>query len=89
MQAHDEHQMHRGSHDQHGMNAAAGETVAGAHAAHNRHAGHSVEMFRNRFWVCLALTIPVLLYAEMLWDWLGLNAPDLPGGNLMPLGAIR
>jgi Cu2+-exporting ATPase len=54
-----------------------------AHAAHghDRHAGHSVEMFRNRFWVCLALTIPVLVYAEGLWELIGLEAPDLPGGK--------
>jgi Cu2+-exporting ATPase len=56
----------------------------GAHAGgHDRHAGHSVEMFRNRFWVCLILTIPVLLYAEGLWDLVGLEAPDLPGGEIV------
>jgi Cu2+-exporting ATPase len=55
------------------------------HAAqgHDRHAGHSVEMFRTRFWVCLALTIPVLLYAEGLWELFGLEAPDLPGGGVV------
>jgi Cu2+-exporting ATPase len=50
---------------------------------HDRHAGHSVEMFRTRFWVCLALTIPVLLYAEGLWELFGLEAPDLPGGGVV------
>jgi Cu2+-exporting ATPase len=40
-------------------------------------------MFRNRFWVCLALTIPVLLYAEGLWELAGLGAPDLPGGGVV------
>jgi Cu2+-exporting ATPase len=50
---------------------------------HDRHAGHSVEMFRTRFWVCLALTIPVLLYAEGLWELFGLEAPDLPGGEVV------
>jgi Cu2+-exporting ATPase len=38
-------------------------------------------MFRTRFWVCLVLTIPVLLYAEGLWELFGLEAPDLPGGG--------
>ncbi|HZA27267.1 MAG TPA: heavy metal translocating P-type ATPase, partial [Actinomycetota bacterium] len=38
-------------------------------------------MFRNRFWVCLVLTIPILAYTEGLWDLVGLNAPDLPGGK--------
>ena len=40
-------------------------------------------MFRTRFWVCLALTIPVLLYAEGLWELFGLEAPDLPGGGVV------
>jgi Cu2+-exporting ATPase len=40
-------------------------------------------MFRTRFWVCLALTIPVLLYAEGLWELFGLEAPDLPGGEVV------
>ncbi|HEY3211611.1 MAG TPA: heavy metal translocating P-type ATPase [Actinomycetota bacterium] len=40
-------------------------------------------MFRIRFWVCLALTIPVLLYAEGLWRLFGLEAPDLPGGGVV------
>ncbi|HEX6330797.1 MAG TPA: heavy metal translocating P-type ATPase [Actinomycetota bacterium] len=39
-------------------------------------------MFRNRFWVCLALTVPVLLYSRPLWELLGLDAPDLPGGDV-------
>ncbi|HEY3211574.1 MAG TPA: heavy metal translocating P-type ATPase [Actinomycetota bacterium] len=56
----------------------------GEHAqGHDRHAGHSVEMFRTRFWVCLALTIPVLLYAKGLWELFGLEAPDLPGGGVV------
>jgi len=56
----------------------------GAGRGHDRHAGHSVEMFRNRFWVSLALTIPVLIYAEMLWDWAGLDMPDLPAQKVGP-----
>lgn len=55
-----------------------------AHEAHDRHAGHSVDMFRNRFWVCLVLTIPVLAYAEMLWGWLGIDPPNLPAPDLAP-----
>jgi Cu2+-exporting ATPase len=57
---------------------------------HDRHAGHSLEMFRNRFWVCLVLTIPVLAYAGSLWDLVGLRAPDLPGGKYVSfvLGSV-
>ena len=59
-------------------------SAQGSSAGHDRHAGHSIEMFRNRFWVCLVLTIPILLYAEMLWEWLGLRAPDLPADRVIP-----
>ncbi|GAB4420453.1 MAG: heavy metal translocating P-type ATPase [Anaerolineae bacterium] len=34
-------------------------------------------MFRNRFWVSLALTAPVLLFSPMLQDWFGFTMPDL------------
>jgi hypothetical protein len=30
----------------------------GAHAGHDKHAGHRVAMFRDRFWVSLVLTVP-------------------------------
>ena len=54
------------------------------HGQHDKHAGHSVEMFRNRFWVSAALTIPILAYADMLWGFVGLDAPDLPASKAVP-----
>ena len=36
-------------------------------------------MFRNRFWVCLLLSIPVLIYSPALQNWLGYTAPPFPG----------
>ena len=33
-----------------------------AHGAHDKHAGHSVAMFRDKFWLSLALTIPVVIF---------------------------
>jgi Cu2+-exporting ATPase len=87
---HDDHAAHvaeiaRDEHVAHAGRDMPGDEHAahGAHGDHDRHAGHSVEMFRTRFWVCLVLTIPVLLYAEGLWDLFGLTAPDLPGGEVV------
>ena len=40
---------------EHGAHAVAGLT-----GGHDRHEGHSVAMFRDRFWLSLALTIPVV-----------------------------
>ena len=32
------------------------------HASHDKHAGHDPEMFRRRFWLSLALTIPIVVH---------------------------
>jgi len=36
-------------------------------------------MFRDRFWVSLALSIPVLLFSETIQGWLGFSMPGFPG----------
>ena len=53
--------------------------------AHDKHAGHSIAMFRNRFWVSLLLAIPVLLYSESIQDWLSITAPTFAGSKYIPL----
>ncbi len=40
--------------------------------AHDRHAGHTPEMFRDRFWACLLLTVPILAVSEHVRGWFGL-----------------
>jgi P-type Cu2+ transporter len=52
---------------------------------HDAHAGHDAEMFRARFWVSLILTIPVVVYAEMIQDWFNYTAPAFPGSAWMPM----
>ncbi len=47
------------------------------HAAHDKHAGHDPEMFRRRFWLSLALTIPLVVTSHMVMDWFGYTL-DLP-----------
>lgn len=51
---------------------------------YDKHAGHSVAMFRNKFWVCLVLTIPVLLYSDNVARWLHITAPSFPGSMYIP-----
>ncbi len=65
--------------------AMAGSDHAGhsAHGAHDKHAGHSVAMFRDRFWITLLLSIPVVLYSEMVQEWLGFSMPDFSGSGLV------
>jgi len=38
---------------------------------HDKHAGHDPEMFRDRFWLTLVLTIPLVVTSQMVMDWLG------------------
>lgn len=37
-------------------------SMAAQLVAHDKHAGHSVAMFRDRFWLSLALTLPTLVW---------------------------
>jgi len=50
------------------------------HRAHIDHTGHE-KMFRNRFWVCLLLSIPVLLLSPSLQEWLHFSVPRFPGSE--------
>ena len=63
---------------------------SGEHAGHDKHAGHSVAMFRDRFWLSLLLTIPVLVWSEMVQEWLGYTAPSFPLSVRIPaiLGTV-
>ena len=45
---------------------------------HGGHGDHAA-MFRDRFWLSLALTIPVVVWAPMIQEWFGYTAPTFPG----------
>jgi len=53
-------------------------------AHHDRHAGHSVAMFRDRFWLSLLLTIPVIVWSTDPQEWFGYTAPVFPGSEWIP-----
>ena len=82
------------AHHQHHEAATAGgahdQDAPQAHAGHDRHEGHSVAMFRDRFWLSLLLTIPVVFWSHEVQMWLGYEAPAFPGSDLIPaiLGTI-
>ena len=56
-----------------------------AGGGHESHAGHSPEMFRDRFWLSLALTLPVVFWAEPVQTLLGYEAPQFPGSSWIPV----
>lgn len=51
---------------------------------HDKHAGHSVSMFRDKFWLSLLFTIPVLAYSESIQNWLHVATPPFTGSEYMP-----
>jgi Cu2+-exporting ATPase len=57
------------------------EGAAGAPDGHDKHEGHSVAMFRDRFWLSFALTLPVIFFSETVQGWLGYTAPTFPGSE--------
>lgn len=52
--------------------------------AHDKHAGHSVAMFRDKFWITLLLTLPTLVWGHMAQNVLGYHAPMFPGARWIP-----
>jgi len=79
MQDHSDHNEHQG----HDMVAMSKEDHS-AHASHGTdHSGHE-QMFRVRFWWSLFLSIPVLVYSEMIQMWLGFTPPAFPFSEWMP-----
>jgi P-type Cu2+ transporter len=54
---------------------------AGGHAGHDKHAGHTPEMFRDRFWLSLLLTLPILYFDLHFQEWFGYTAPQFPGSH--------
>jgi Cu2+-exporting ATPase len=79
---------HGSGHGLPGDRANVGMPAHGAHdghaMAHDKHAGHSVAMFRDKFWLSLALTIPVLLWSRDPQAWLGYAAPQFRGSDWIP-----
>ena len=69
-------------HNDHGTRRSHAQTGHGAHeGGHDKHAGHSVQMFASRFWVSLALTVPTVIWGHMLMRLTGYTPPTVPGSH--------
>ena len=70
-----------------GMDAHAGQgrttdsTDHAHHEGHDKHAGHDPAMFRDRFWLTLALTLPVVYFSHMFQELLGYSALHFAGSR--------
>ena len=68
----DHHEGHAQAIDPH-----AGHKMSEAHGSHDRHAGHSVAMFRDKFWLSFALTIPVVFWSTDVQHWAWIHSAFL------------
>ncbi|PIR96592.1 MAG: copper-translocating P-type ATPase [Candidatus Doudnabacteria bacterium CG10_big_fil_rev_8_21_14_0_10_42_18] len=55
------------------------------HQEFNKHAGHSTNIFKTKFWVSLILSVPVVLYSDIVRTLLSWQAPVFPGSKFVPL----
>src|SRR5271156_210529 len=82
-------QMTQAPHGQEAEPPHAGK-MSDMQGSHDRHAGHSVAMFRDKFWLSFALTLPVVFWSSDPQHWLGYTAPSFPGSKFIPaiLGTV-
>jgi P-type Cu2+ transporter len=83
----DAHRHHHDDHDDHdvghgnGHGKGHGNEDGHAKGHGNGHDHHDPEAFRRLFWLSLALTLPTLVWGDLLQRWLGYQAPVFPGSE--------
>src|SRR6266542_271869 len=97
--AHHGHDLGPAAQATHDPAAHGAEPAPAAHAMHTRqdhpasghdkHAGHSPDMFRHRFWLSVLLTLPILYFDQHFQVWFGYQAVAFPGaGWVQPLLSV-
>ncbi|QOT19776.1 copper-translocating P-type ATPase [Paenarthrobacter sp. YJN-5] len=83
------HEGHEQQQD-HGGHHGHGRDDDHAVHSHGQHAGHSTAMFKDRFWLTLALSVPVVFFSPMFAHLLGYMPPEFPGSAWIPpvLGSV-
>ena len=57
-----------------------------SHAASDGHdKGHMVNIFKMKFWISLILSVPIVLYAEVVQKLLNYQAPEFAGSTYLPV----
>jgi P-type Cu2+ transporter len=78
--------------DPHADHGTRGENAKGSadHKGHDQHEGHSPKMFRDKFRLSFALTIPVVYWSTHIQALLGYQAPEFSGSAWIPpvLGTV-
>ena len=68
---HHHHEHHVQEHHTKHQHHAVTKDISHDHSAHDKHAGHHTHDFLRRFWICLIVTVPVLLLSHMIQQWFG------------------
>ena len=79
-----EHDHHHGAQAPPKPGPVRGAPAPTEHRMHDTHAGHSPEMFRQRFWLSALFTIPAVVWSEHIEMLLGYRAPVVPGARWIP-----
>ena len=66
------------------MHESAPHSAGHGGALADSHHEHHAAMFRERFWISLILTIPIVYFSEMVQMWLGYRALSFPGSEWVP-----
>lgn len=61
--------------------ASGGHGDHGGGGGHSGHGHHSPAMFKQRFFISLILTLPILYFSPQLQGWLGYEAISFPGSG--------
>lgn len=71
-------------HEHHHHHHSTSHPDRSVHTMHDKHAGHHTHDFLKRFWICLVVTMPVLLLSHMIQEWLGFEL-RFPGDKYLLL----
>lgn len=71
------------THDMHDHHTEDHDTGGGSPGGHDKHEGHSPEMFRDRLLISMLLTVPILYFSEAIQDWFGFEAVSFTGSELV------
>ena len=88
-EAHDGHGGHEAHDGQEGHHGHGSHETHGGHEGHDGHGDHAA-MFRDRFWLTLVLSVPVVVWAPMIQEWFGYTAPEFAASDLIApvLGSV-
>ena len=75
------HSHHAGARDDPAMHGGQGSNGGPGPAGHDKHEGHSPEIFRDRLLLSVVLTFPILYLSTQIQDWFGYSAVEFAGDS--------